>query len=311
MKSRQLLPITLLTLIWSAIALPLSAQPETPVADAPDRLTPDKAIQRDMQGFLLGLNLDTPYTEAGPYVVGYRMGFYGGDLWAKQWGSDRGKSRLLFDSVQINKLETDRAEITLFYHWRAQLFSSPVLQENFELKRQKNLNMPQEQRWCIVPDKVTTDLKGSKSLHSVVRALVVPTLPLSEARALKSQSNLKQLSLGIMQFLQDYDEVFAFYPEYIQDALTPYTVGTSSPDREEKIRDLFTIPGLRDQYAFNEKLSDININRLKDPAQTVLLYEGADETPVFRYDGKAAIAFADGHVALVTKEDAAKLIWKP
>jgi prepilin-type processing-associated H-X9-DG protein len=41
-----------------------------------------------------------------------------------------------------------------------------------------------------------------------------------------------------------------------------------------------------------------------------MLYEGKDGKLNFKHDGKAAVAFADGHAKLVTEEEAKTLIWK-
>ena len=53
------------------------------------------------------------------------------------------------------------------------------------------------------------------------------------------------------------------------------------------------------------------MHEMQNTAQTVMFYEGQNETPIFRYDGRAAICFADGHVTLVTPDEAKSLIWKP
>jgi prepilin-type processing-associated H-X9-DG protein len=48
-----------------------------------------------------------------------------------------------------------------------------------------------------------------------------------------------------------------------------------------------------------------------DPTRTILVYEGKGGQLSFRHNGKAAVAFVDGHAQLVTPEEAKKLIWKP
>ena len=105
----------------------------------------------------------------------------------------------------------------------------------------------------------------------------------------------------VAQLSIDYDEVYAFEPRYLIEAITPY-VGDPT---------VFQVPDTNEIYTFNANLSGKNLTVVKDFARTVLFYEGQNEKPIFRYDGKAAIGFADGHAELVTPEEAQKLIWRP
>ena len=74
---------------------------------------------------------------------------------------------------------------------------------------------------------------------------------------------------------------------------------------------IFKLPDSTEFYTFNGNLLDKNMDQIKAPTRTVLFYEGQNEMPIFRYDGRAAICFADGHVALVSPDEAKSLIWKP
>jgi prepilin-type processing-associated H-X9-DG protein len=123
------------------------------------------------------------------------------------------------------------------------------------------------------------------------------------------------MSVGMQMLVQDYDNQFALAPEHLQEALMPYL----------KDRSLFYVPGSDEPYTFNANLSErysmmetdgitmVDPPRafIKNTDKTVMFYEGHNERPIFRYDGKAAMAFADGHVALVSPEEAKTLIWKP
>ena len=71
------------------------------------------------------------------------------------------------------------------------------------------------------------------------------------------------------------------------------------------------MPDTNEIYVFNANLSGLSTDQVKTPARTVMFYEGQNEKPIFRYDGKAAIGFADGHTALVSPDEGQKLIWKP
>jgi prepilin-type processing-associated H-X9-DG protein len=112
---------------------------------------------------------------------------------------------------------------------------------------------------------------------------------------------LKSLALGALQFVQDFDEVYAFAPEYVEQALMPYL-------RDKRY---FQVPGSEETYTFNRRLSDVEIGKVESPATTVLFYEGRDEQFTFRYDGKTPVCFADGHVELLDAEGAKDVRWEP
>lgn len=76
------------------------------------------------------------------------------------------------------------------------------------------------------------------------------------------QSRLKQVGLGIMQYLRDYDEMAppkANWPELVN----PYV----------KSMALFDCPGSSTSYALHEKLSAISISRVTEPALMPLAYD--------------------------------------
>ena len=56
------------------------------------------------------------------------------------------------------------------------------------------------------------------------------------------------------------------------------------------------------KYSFNPSLMGVKLNQVKNPQSMVLIYEGHDDEPEFRYQGRAAIAFADGSVRMVTPQ---------
>lgn len=70
-------------------------------------------------------------------------------------------------------------------------------------------------------------------------------------------------------------------------------------------------PAAGEGITFNAALSRIKTARLKFPGQTVLTYESLDRRPVYPHGRRAAIGFADGHTRLLTREEAARCIWKP
>ncbi len=122
----------------------------------------------------------------------------------------------------------------------------------------------------------------------------------STAQQAASQSNLKQLSLGIIQYTQDHDETLPD-AEHWMDEILPYV----------KSESLFHDPSSpADQpygYAFNKALSKAKLAQFDAPANSVLLFEstmgvrnaadtGQSVPRPGRYSGGTDYAFADGHV---------------
>lgn len=124
------------------------------------------------------------------------------------------------------------------------------------------------------------------------------------AKSTACVSNLKQLALATIMFTTDNDDVLKTTGAKWKTSIFPYCKNES----------LFTCPedpkGTM-SYSFNSSLANVNMAKIKNPANTVLAYEGAGGKLKFRHNDKAAVAFADGHVKLLTKEQAKTLSWKP
>ena len=105
-------------------------------------------------------------------------------------------------------------------------------------------------------------------------------------------------------YLQDFDEKFAFKAAEFKKVLFPYL----------KNNTIFHCPSDKpdvDSYSFNANLQGSTLARVKRPAETVMVYEGANGILNFRHAGSANVGFVDGHVKLINKEQAKKLVWKP
>lgn len=125
-----------------------------------------------------------------------------------------------------------------------------------------------------------------------------------KARAISCLSNVKQVSLGAMMFVLDYDEKFALKAAAYKKSIMPYI----------KNEGVFHCPSDKSgaiSYSFNANLQGGSLGKVPRPAETVMIYEGKNQTLTFRHDGKAAIGFVDGHAKLVSKEGAKSLRWKP
>lgn len=65
------------------------------------------------------------------------------------------------------------------------------------------------------------------------------------------------------------------------------------------------------EFSYNVRLAGVDRGEIRDPAHTVLVYEGAGEHVAFRHGVRGIVAFVDGHVEEVTPHQAALLRWKP
>jgi hypothetical protein len=115
----------------------------------------------------------------------------------------------------------------------------------------------------------------------------LPTVQTSAADApdasQRSLSNLKQISLGLLMYVQDNDEILPPLqnPAVIKKALLPYV-------RNEQ---LFVQPKTHRPYRPNASLSHRSLASVKDPAAMVIFYEDAPDQNSTR-----AVAFLDGHI---------------
>lgn len=127
-----------------------------------------------------------------------------------------------------------------------------------------------------------------------------------------SQSNLKQISLGVIQYMQDHDEIMPDAAKWV-DEIMPYV----------KDKALFRDPSAPASqaysYAYNRTLSHQTLAVIEAPASTVMLFEstkgvknaadtGQSVPRPGRYLGGTDYAFADGHVKWF--RDGTKLSYK-
>lgn len=182
------------------------------------------------------------------------------------------------------------------------LFGKMMHQERLTLRQTDN-------EWKIVPfpaDEVYRsyrDYADSDILANIATYLARPQ-EIQEARAYQCLSNLKQMALGIMQFLQDHEEKFALNNKTFEKLIWPYTHSTEiyhCPDDE----------GNETSYSFNPQQENVALGQMEEPTKTVMLYEGKDGQLDFRHNNRASVCFADGHCELVSPEQAQTLRWEP
>lgn len=312
--------------LLSGLCVPVAqAQPD----DAPQNMTvplpkpprvratePGQQITQDLMDFVEVLNGDAIFPDGLRFITGARIGYFGANEWARDIQQQRDMFRFQIDNLSVDKIEGETATATLIYHFKtlalipdapeAKRLAALLAGEKTETLTLKlgNFGIAPDKIWQIVPPSEEPALPkpdGGGFLSYAAYFLSQKHGVDAQLRAKPSLQNLKMLGLGALQFAQDWDEIFAFAPEYLREALLPYTKSEAT----------FLVPGSREPYAFNSNLSEKNVAQLDEVARTVLFYEGENEKLAFRYDGKAAVGFVDGHVALVSPDDAKNLIWKP
>lgn len=162
--------------------------------------------------------------------------------------------------------------------------------------------------WQIVPDAAKAQRATNPDLANGLALMLtdskVFTRARDSARDVVCLSNMKQVCLAALMFLQDYDERFKLKAESYKKSLMPYV----------KNEAVFKCPAdttAGPSYAFNTNLVGISAQKIHVPAETVMIYEGKAGKLNFRHAGKATVGFADGHARLVDAAAAKKLRWKP
>src|SRR5439155_22779595 len=115
----------------------------------------------------------------------------------------------------------------------------------------------------------------------------------SSAAASSSTSNLKQVSLALLMYVQDYVEVLPPMknPQQTKKVLMPYV-------KNEKV---FVQPETKEPYVPNPVLSHKRVKQIANPAQFVVFYEAS---PI---NGTRGVAFLAGHVKRVSESEWARL----
>jgi len=147
---------------------------------------------------------------------------------------------------------------------------------------------------------------------SPIWSLIGPMIAGERGRAQQTacSSNLKQLGLALLMYLQDHDNWLP--DEGWVEAVYPYINN----------RAVFTCPSRPEQpvgYALNEALLPMNMGDLPEPSQTVLAFETLEggEAPVGGaelippegiHDGGINVLFADGHVKWMLPEATVDLL---
>jgi len=161
--------------------------------------------------------------------------------------------------------------------------------------------------WQIVPasPQVISDLDFNFVLQQATLLVHPEALEImhQDALARSSLSRLRQIGVATAQSVQDNDEKLVLRVENYPEQLKPYIVNDA----------IYDLPNVepKKQYAFNGNLSGIIFEDIKQLTKTIMFYTGQNGELDFVYQDQAAVLFADGHAALVSREEAKDLRWKP
>jgi len=117
----------------------------------------------------------------------------------------------------------------------------------------------------------------------------------SEASKQASLSNLKQIGLGIAQYVQDYDEM---YPPMQSTAIAKAAIYPYI-----KSEAVFQNPTTHEPYRPNTSLSHHSLAEIDNPSVFVVYTEDGPNP-----DGTRGVLFADGHAAFVSDAESRRLL---
>ena len=168
--------------------------------------------------------------------------------------------------------------------------------------------------WMIVPNdpsdgaeqfyRYSSEDKESGFTTRLATLIAYPQQSLTAYDLSQSESNVKQILLGLMQYEEDYDHQINLTSQNYKEGLMPYL----------KSDILFTAPGDAEgtvSYDINSNLAGVNDLTIKNPHTLVAIYQGHDQKLDFKYGDNSVVGFADGHVEAVTREEAKNLRWQP
>lgn len=193
--------------------------------------------------------------------------------------------------IDESSIEGEIARVNVSYRFTIKAASETVTE--------KVTCMRQDGEWKVI--------SGDKIVGVVAAVAGGNTLALdafetgrAKGREASCLSNGKQLAVAVMLYSQDNDEVFPSQ-SWVQ-KIEPYHKNNSVLACPLDSAGTIT-------YSINTAVAGKSLMKVSKPAETVLLYEGRNGKLTFRHNGKAMVAFADGHCKMVDTNQATRLVW--
>ncbi len=298
-KNRRRRPVNRATK-WLALLLTVAFIPLLAAARAASDSSPEKTVR----AFVAALNAGH-FEEAASYVEGSSPNADFKTL-GQRWKRDKPSF-----SVSVLASETKGNKAVA----KATLTIQPTSQPANRQTQTGNVTLVLVRgsaRWLLVPMSMEEAKNASVNPRtSEISLLTYMALMLQAPKAFESQrqsaqsaacqSNLKQIALAAYQLSQDKDKL-AMTPQNFRTKLLQY------------LRvDTFHCPSVSggESYSFNGNLTNRKLESLPNAPRLVMFYEGKNGQLDFRHGGKANVAFADGHVQTISREEAKTLRWTP
>jgi prepilin-type processing-associated H-X9-DG protein len=150
----------------------------------------------------------------------------------------------------------------------------------------------------------------------IVAGMFLPALARAKGKAqtIGCMNNMKQLGLGEIMYASDNHDRFSNGDIWCE------ALGKYIPTPKTFLCPAAN-PGERCHYAFNDRLSGIDMKKISSPGDTVLLFEvdggwnlsGGPELALKRprHQGSIGLVFADGHYEMVKRSRLQKVRWDP
>ncbi len=289
------------------LLLPLLLVQQKPANSGPDLTTPEQTIRSFIAAMFNGEVKKAVMCVFGA-TLDPRLDSLDADVKSQKAKGGGQQDALKISAISV-KMEGDSATAEVKYAPPVQ--QGMALEEKISLKRSGN-------DWKIVPLSTVELAAIAGQMEGKPGAAMPPVTVIASsitnyqvlfaarerARTVSCLSNVKQISLAMLMYLQDYDEKFKLRADSYKAKLMPYC----------KNEQIFHCPADKSgavSYSFNGNLQGVSMTALKFPAQTVMIYEGKNGKLEFRHNGMAIIGFADGHAKAMNALGATKLRWTP
>jgi prepilin-type processing-associated H-X9-DG protein len=278
-------PVVALLCILLA-TLSVAQEPELTV----DRSSPEKTIQAFTELFQKGL------IENAMYCV---LDFKPTDTMRKRVAQLSGLKFTLsavISDVKINGVKATAKVVTTL------TLDKPDQKQTFNDLVNLALN---KGNWLIVTPKKMPE--GKSFINNTVYVLSVDAAKAEKEKKDPSYvclSNIRQVALAFAMLCSDSKDVFKVQADAWKKSILPYLKNTSFLTCPLDAKDVVS-------YSINPLVAGKALSAFAAPAKTVLLYEGKGGKLLFRHNGRAAVAFVDGHAELVDAAKAKTLRLKP
>ena len=256
---------------------------------------PASDVATDLRHYVEALNSAQPAKKARAFVVGAKPNTKD---WEKFWLQERALASRRSSSSPAGiewvgakdiVVQGAQAQATVRFYW-----FSLLRQETLKLKRAKAGAV-----WQIVSG------QSSALAFAPIQPLQQAAFFLSQgvkaqpwARAKIEMRNLKNLALSLYMNAQNSDVLFS------QKAVL-------AAQSAKRFKGSLRVGESRELYRFNSALEGKRLSQIARSDLTVLFYDGQSRRLKLRYNGKAIVAFTDGHIELLTPKEMAIKIWNP